>query len=189
MSKQYFKVHTSPSFIFSYQNFVRRFLRFHVCCMTCPSLPVWTALYRNSLRYYEILQISEAVILKLRSTWCECKHGNTRIKFALTVLMVPKMLTYIEVNDILGAETELSVLRLAKGGRQRSRSSNAGKVKNVLFSTSPEPALVSTQPPAQWVTVELSPGVKYVGNYSPPTSADVKRTWIYTATPPYAFMA
>jgi hypothetical protein len=25
-------------------------------------------------------------------------------------------------------------------------------------------------------------------DHSPPTSAEIKRTWIYTSTPPYAFM-
>jgi hypothetical protein len=36
------------------------------------------------------------------------------------------------------------------------------------------------------------PGVKRPGrevNHSPPTSAEVKKMWIYTSTPPYAFMA
>jgi hypothetical protein len=38
----------------------------------------------------------------------------------------------------------------------------------------------------------LSPGVKRPGreaDHSPSTSAEVKKTWIYTSTPPYAFMA
>jgi hypothetical protein len=37
-----------------------------------------------------------------------------------------------------------------------------------------------------------SPGVKRPGSeahHSPPTSAEVKKMWIYTATPSYAFMA
>jgi hypothetical protein len=36
------------------------------------------------------------------------------------------------------------------------------------------------------------PGVKQPGreaDHSPPTSAEVKKMWIYTSTPPYAFMA
>jgi hypothetical protein len=52
-------------------------------------------------------------------------------------------------------------------------------VKNFYFTAS-RPALGSTQPPIQWV-----PGSKAVGR---PTSAEVKKTWIYTSTPPYAFM-
>jgi hypothetical protein len=38
----------------------------------------------------------------------------------------------------------------------------------------------------------LSPGVKRPGreaDHSPPASAEVKKMWIYTSTPPYAFMA
>jgi hypothetical protein len=49
----------------------------------------------------------------------------------------------------------------------------------------------STQPPIQWVPGALSPGVKRPGrgaDHSPPASAEVKKMWIYTSTPPYAFM-
>jgi hypothetical protein len=38
----------------------------------------------------------------------------------------------------------------------------------------------------------LSPRIKRPGrkaDHSPPTSAEVKKMWIYTSTPPYAFMA
>jgi hypothetical protein len=41
-------------------------------------------------------------------------------------------------------------------------------------------------------TGDLSPGVEPLGreaDHSPPTSAKVKQTWVYTSTPPYAFMA
>jgi hypothetical protein len=41
-------------------------------------------------------------------------------------------------------------------------------------------------------TGALSPGVKRKGreaDRSPPASAEVKKTWIYTSTPPYVFMA
>jgi hypothetical protein len=57
---------------------------------------------------------------------------------------------------------------------------------NFLFSKSSRPALRSTQPPIQWVPAALSPGVKRSGrevDHSPPTSAEVKRMWIYTSTP------
>jgi hypothetical protein len=39
-------------------------------------------------------------------------------------------------------------------------------------------------------TGDLSPEVKRPGleaDHSPPTSAEVKKMWIYTSTPPYAF--
>jgi hypothetical protein len=49
-----------------------------------------------------------------------------------------------------------------------------------------------TQPPIQWVLGALSPGVKRQwreADHSPPASAEVKKIWIYTSTPLYAFMA
>jgi hypothetical protein len=60
------------------------------------------------------------------------------------------------------------------------------------FSMSSTPALGPIQPPIQWVQRALSPGVKRTwreADDSPPTSAEVKKSWIYTFTPPYAFMA
>jgi hypothetical protein len=55
-----------------------------------------------------------------------------------------------------------------------------------IFSTLSRPVLGHTQPPAQWV-----PGVNHPGRevYRSATSAEVKKTWIYTSIPPYAFMA
>jgi hypothetical protein len=61
-----------------------------------------------------------------------------------------------------------------------------------VFSTSSSPALVSTQPPIQWVPGVPSPGVKWPVrevDHSPPTSAEVKKMWIYTPIPTYALMA
>jgi hypothetical protein len=59
------------------------------------------------------------------------------------------------------------------------------------ISTASRPIVGPTQPPIQRVLGPLSPGVKWPGlesDHSPPTSAEVKKTWIYTSTPPYAFM-
>jgi hypothetical protein len=56
---------------------------------------------------------------------------------------------------------------------------------------SSRPALGSTQP-IQWVPGALSWGLKWPrreADHSPPASAKVKKMWIYTSTPPYAFMA
>jgi hypothetical protein len=77
-------------------------------------------------------------------------------------------------------------------GRPRSRSSSTGGVRNFLFSTSSRPALGPTQPPIQWVPQALSPGVKRRGreaDHSPPISAEVKKTCVYTSTTPNVFMA
>jgi hypothetical protein len=66
-----------------------------------------------------------------------------------------------------------------------------GGGKNFHFSISSRPALGSTQPSIQWVPGALSSGIKRQGreaDHSTPTSAEVKKMWIYTSTPPYAFM-
>jgi hypothetical protein len=55
-------------------------------------------------------------------------------------------------------------------------------VRSGIVSTSSRPALGFIQPPIQWV-----PGRE--ADHSPPDSAEVKKLWIYTSTPPYAFMA
>jgi hypothetical protein len=52
---------------------------------------------------------------------------------------------------------------------------------------SSRPALGTTQPPSQWVPGALSP--EREADHSPPTSAEVVKTWVYTSTPPYVFMA
>jgi hypothetical protein len=59
--------------------------------------------------------------------------------------------------------------------------------QDIPFSSSSRPALAPTQPPIYWVPGAKRPGSE--ADHSPPTSAEVKNTWIYTSTPPYAFMA
>jgi hypothetical protein len=54
------------------------------------------------------------------------------------------------------------------------------------YPKSSRPAPRSTHPPIQWVLGDLSLGVKRPGrevDHSPPTSAEVKKMWIYTSTP------
>jgi hypothetical protein len=67
------------------------------------------------------------------------------------------------------------------------------QVGSRIFSHVVETALGTTQPPIQWVGGgAFSAGVKGPGrkaDQSPPTSAEVKKIWIYTSTPPYALMA
>jgi hypothetical protein len=62
---------------------------------------------------------------------------------------------------------------------QRGGSSSPGRVKIFHFSY-------------KMGTGGSFPGVKRQGresDHSPQTSADVKKMWIYTSTPPYVFMA
>jgi hypothetical protein len=56
-----------------------------------------------------------------------------------------------------------------------------------IFCTSSRPVLGSTQPHIQWEPGALSPGRE--ADHSPPTSAEIKKSWAYTSTPLYAFTA
>jgi hypothetical protein len=76
--------------------------------------------------------------------------------------------------------------------RSRGRSSSPGRVKNFLFYKPSIPNLGPTQTLIQWVSSSLSPGLKRARsefNHSPPTSSEVKKSWICTSTPPYVFKA
>jgi hypothetical protein len=60
------------------------------------------------------------------------------------------------------------------------------RVPSSPFFISSTPALGPTEPPIQWVPGAASPGVKQSGleaDHSPPTIADVKKTWVYTSIP------
>jgi hypothetical protein len=77
-------------------------------------------------------------------------------------------------------------------GRPRDQNSNLGEVKNFNFSISSRPDLGSTQAPNQWILGVLSSEIKRLeceADHSPQTNAEVKKTWVYTSTPLYAFMA
>jgi hypothetical protein len=75
--------------------------------------------------------------------------------------------------------------------------SNTRKLKYAADESSPvylaqTGALRSTQPPVQWVSGTISSEVKWSGreaDHPSPTNADVKKTSVYTSTPPYAFKA
>jgi hypothetical protein len=70
------------------------------------------------------------------------------------------------------------------------RSSSPGRIKNILFSISFRPALGPTQTPIQRVPGGPFPRgaqrQRREADHCPPTSVEVKKTWIYTLTPPYA---
>jgi hypothetical protein len=74
----------------------------------------------------------------------------------------------------------------------RGRNSSPRVVNNFHFYMTSKPALGPTQLHIGWVTVALSLGVKRPGreaDHLPPTSTEVKETWVYTSTHPCAFMA
>jgi hypothetical protein len=79
---------------------------------------------------------------------------------------------------------------LATDWMTKGQGSRLDRVKNFHFSISSRQAVGSTWTPSQWVPRDLSPVVmrpEREADHSPPASAEVKKTWIYTLTPPYAF--
>jgi hypothetical protein len=90
------------------------------------------------------------------------------------------------VTDLQEPEYRSRYSDWLRAGRPNGKSSRPGRGKTFLLSTSSRPVLGPTQLPIQWV-----PEVKRLGresNHSPPSSADVKNTWIYTSTPLYVFL-
>jgi hypothetical protein len=60
------------------------------------------------------------------------------------------------------------------------------RVKKFLFYTLSRPTLGPTQPPIEWVLRALSPGVKRPvreADHSPPSSAEVKKLYLYIQSP------
>jgi hypothetical protein len=139
-------------------------LHITVCLLLLPA----SFTYSSSLKM-EAIHPSETSTKLYQITWCRIPEGTTRSR-----------------DSVVGRATGYGLDDRGVG------VPSPGRVKNFLFSTWSKPALGPTQPPIQWVPGALSPGVKRQGreaDHSPPASAEVKKTWIYTSTPPYAFMA
>jgi hypothetical protein len=76
-----------------------------------------------------------------------------------------------------------------RAGQLRDWSSSPGRGKS--FSSLCRPDLFWALPPASYPEA-LYPVVKRpepAADHSPPTTAQVKNTWLYTSTPLYVFMA
>jgi hypothetical protein len=100
----------------------------------------------------------------------------------------------VRINPLLYLSWYISVqgVGIATGYVLDDRGDGVGvPVGSRIFSTLFRPALRAAQPPIQWVTQAPSLEVKRPEReayHSPPTSAEVKKTWIYTSTPPYVFI-
>jgi hypothetical protein len=72
-----------------------------------------------------------------------------------------------------------------------SWSLSPGRVKNDLFLTSSRPSGVHPASYPKGTEGSISRGKRPVleANYSPVSVDDIKKTWIYTSTPQYDYMA
>jgi hypothetical protein len=99
---------------------------------------------------------------------------------------------YVSICYCWNRDSEVSIATGYGLDDQGVRVSSPAGLKNFQFTMLSRSALRSTQSPIQWVLGALSPGVKRPGreaDHSPPASAEVKKMWVYTSTPPYVFMA
>jgi hypothetical protein len=102
-----------------------------------------------------------------------------------------KHLLCIENYQIINNTKYREDHRLATGWTAEGSEFESRRGKTFLLSSS-RPVLRPIQPPIQWVPGALPPGVKMTGreaHHSPPTSAEIKNTWIYTSTSPYVLKA
>jgi hypothetical protein len=141
--------------------------------------------------------------------WCTAKILLSRRRtnylrqafacFFIDIASAPESLSSVHMGSVADISEVLapSIFRWVPGrysdwlwaGRSRGRSSSPGGGKNFYYFTSSRPALVSTQPPIQWVLGARSHWIKRLGreaDHSPPSSADGKKTWVYRFTPPCA---
>jgi hypothetical protein len=92
---------------------------------------------------------------------------------------------------MLRATVAQSVQRLATGCKTKGSEFESRWAKTFNFSISSRQVLRPTQPPIQWVRGAFYVVLKRQGSeadHSPPTVAEVKKTWIYTSTPRLVFM-
>jgi hypothetical protein len=115
---------------------------------------------------------------------------GTAVNARSTADLEPLILT--TVTDNVSRDSSVGIATGYGLDDQGGESSSPGRVKIFHFSISSRPALGSTQPPIKMGTGGSFPGVKRQereADHSSPTSAEDKKKWIYTSTPPCVFMA
>jgi hypothetical protein len=113
--------------------------------------------------------------------WCD--HLNIRL--------IEKLRSWYEHCETRAGIAQL-VWWLATGWTAETSEFVSRWGENSLFFTSSRPALGLNHPLIYLEPGSLSPGIKWPVrevDHSRPNSAEVKKTWIYTSTPSYIFMA
>jgi hypothetical protein len=132
-----------------------------------------------------------------RLSWgmAQKRLGNTDVKSKIYKIIFQHVVLYECENLFLTwrEENRDSAVGIATGYWLDGRGSIPVRGKK-YFSTTRRPDRLWSTPSfiSNGYRGALSPGVKWTGreaDHSHPSSAEVKKTWIYTAIPPYAFMA
>jgi hypothetical protein len=106
---------------------------------------------------------------------------------------VPSSVASMQAQIVGLASLKLVQQTLEHGGTKRQKGwiSSPARGENFLFTVSSRPILGSTHCPTRnvpWAPSWLK-RLDHETHHSPPTSAQVKKTCIYTSTPPHVFMA
>jgi hypothetical protein len=112
-------------------------------------------------------------------------------KLLILIIISYNWMLNITYLNLAGTGIAQSVYQLATGLMAGGfESSSPGRGRIILLSVSSRLILGATRCPIHWVPGTLSTGVKQPrceADHSPSTSAEVKKTWIYTSTPLYVF--
>ena len=106
----------------------------------------------------------------------------------------PRNLLYCYVHNrdasTQGSGTVQTVVSRLQAGQLRNRELIADASNNFLFITTSWLALLPIHPPPlQWVPGAASPGIKWLGQWTDPSSTEIKNELRCTSTFPYALMA
>jgi hypothetical protein len=138
------------------------------------------------------ISIGDPVIVSVGGVSTVKTAWPTLEKSLISVLLT-RSCKLILVANIIKMRSQDSVVDIVTGYGLDDRGVGVRVlVGSRMFSTLSRPALGSTQPCVQCVPGDLSPGVKRAGcetDHLPPTSAKVKKMWIYISIPPYTFVS
>jgi hypothetical protein len=146
-------------------------------------------------KYVQILVLKSEGKRVLGRQRCRRKDNDTKVMEHKTVRWIHLSQNRKFLESITAFRSRDSVVSIATAYGLEDRGVGVRvliRSRIFIFSRSSTPALGPTQPPIQQVPGVLYPGIKRQGREadpSPPASAEVNKTWIYTFTPPYVFMA
>jgi hypothetical protein len=136
----------------------------------------------NERCHFEELDADERIL-----KWISKKHRD--MVWAIFIWLRLEAKTNKTGTKNKGAETAYPVQRLATGWVVVPVPVGA---RILSFPRCPDRLWDQTSLPSNGYRGVLCLGVKWPGreaHHSPPASAEVKKMWIYTTAPPYAFMA
>jgi hypothetical protein len=161
-------LHLSPLFTYSPK----------MCCSTgsWTGSVGWKIMKRQALHLLSYGRLNDCVL------WC-FNVSDQRIFIPITYYNWAFVLHKINLFLILWSHSSVDGIATGYGFEWR-RCRVPAPVGSRIFTSLYQTGCGSIQPPIHWVPRALSPGAKRQGreaDHSPPTSAEVKKTWSYTS--------